>query len=218
MRAICVFFATLGFVSLVTFAAGAVAIEWVLRDVPRPTAPAEAPTLVHRGFACVSTPRNRGWLRSALIRHPQAETIAHRHAFSLKIKTLERIPVEWALSIWLSRHTDDDQLARLAGDTVWLGRGAFGLEEAALAWFGRPLERLSLEQSALLVALEQAPQVLDPTRAPTRAHARRQDVLHAWETCGLIAAGTAAQLQATPVLEGVLLPGTPLATSLEHEE
>lgn len=218
MRAICVFFATLGFVALVACAAGAVAIEWILRDVPRPTAPTEAPTLAHRGLACVSTPLSRGWLRSALIRHPQAETIAHRLTFSLKLKTLDRVPVEWALSLWLSQHTDDDQLARLAGDTVWLGRGAYGLEEAARAWFGRPLDRLSLEQSALLVALEQAPQVLDPTRAPASARARRQYVLHAWEMCGLISPGTAAQLQATPVLEGVMILGTPLATSLEDED
>ena len=218
MRAICVFFATLAFVLLVAFATGSVAMEWILRDVPRPAAPRDAPTLAHRGLACITTPSNPGWLRSALIRHPAAEAVARRQVVSLKRRTLERVPVEWALSVWLSRHYDDDQLARLAGDTVWLGRGAYGLDEAARAWFGEPLDRLSLAQSAVLVGLEQSPRSYDPSRAPERAQRRRQYVLHAWETCGLIAPGSADALAPTPVLDGVLPLATRLAPVSDDED
>lgn len=218
MRALCVFFATLGFVALVAFATGSIAIEWILRDVPRPAAPSGAPTLAHRGLTCVAIPSNRGWLRTALVRHPAAEAIANRHTLPLKLKTLDRIAVQWALSVWLSRHYDDDQLARLAGDTVWLGRGAYGLDEAARAWFGEPLDRLSLAQSAVLVGLEQSPGSYDPSRAPERARRRRQYVLRAWETCGLIPLGSADTLAPTPVLDGVLLPDTGLAPIFENED
>ncbi len=67
----------------------------------------------------------------------------------------------------------------------------------------------------MLVGLDQAPTSLDPTKAPERAQRRRQYVLHAWETCGLIAPGSATALEPTPVLEGVLIPGTRLAPENE---
>ena len=218
MRALRGFLTTLGFALIVSWAIGAVAIEWTLRDVPRPTPPRGPPTLAHRGLACVSIAPRPGWLRNALIRHPTAEVVARQHTRSLNLRTVSHVTVEWALSVWLSRHYDDDQLTRMAGDTVWLGRGAYGLEEGARVWFGKRLEQLSLAQGALLVGLEPMPMKLDPTRDATRAQQRRDLVLRAWERCGLIPVGSAGQLAATPVLEGVLLPGTALAPPPEDED
>ena len=73
MRALRVLLTTISLVVLLTYALSAAAIEWILRDIPRPAPPRSAPTFSHRGLACLSVPSRQGpwWLR-ALFDKPDA--------------------------------------------------------------------------------------------------------------------------------------------------
>ena len=62
---------------------------------------------------------------------------------------------------------------------ITTGLGHFGVTDAACAYFGAPLDGLTLGQYALLAGVTQAPSIYDPTVNPDAAHARRSEVLAA---------------------------------------
>lgn len=61
-----------------------------------------------------------------------------------------------------------------------------GIRAASIAWFGREPKKLTLSQSALLVALPQLPERRRPDRHPEAARAARDRVLNRMETAGLL--------------------------------
>ena len=62
---------------------------------------------------------------------------------------------------------------------VYYGNHAYGIEAAAQTYFSKPARELTLNQSALLAGLPQAPSVFDPFQRPAQAIARRDEVLRA---------------------------------------
>lgn len=63
-----------------------------------------------------------------------------------------------------------------------------GIRAASLAWFGREPKKLTLSQSALLVALPQLPERRRPDRHPEAARTARDRVLNRMESAGLLPA------------------------------
>lgn len=76
-----------------------------------------------------------------------------------------------------------------------------GVRAASLAWFGHEPGRLTLAESALLVALPQAPGHRRPDRFAARARAARDRVLDRAATLGLASALEVAAAKAEPVPE-----------------
>lgn len=75
--------------------------------------------------------------------------------------------------------------------SIYLNRAPFGgnlegVRAASYAWFGRPPARLTLAESALLVALPQAPEARRPDRHPQAARAARDRVLARMVRDGLL--------------------------------
>jgi penicillin-binding protein 1A len=60
---------------------------------------------------------------------------------------------------------------------ITTGYGRYGVTAASCAYFGRPLDSLSLGQYALLAGVTQAPSAYDPTVNPDLARRRRAQVL-----------------------------------------
>ena len=77
-----------------------------------------------------------------------------------------------------------------------------GVRAASLAWFGHEPGRLTLAESALLVALPQAPEHRRPDRLAARARAARDRVLDRAVALGLASADEAAAARAEPVPTG----------------
>src|SRR5690606_9988237 len=61
-----------------------------------------------------------------------------------------------------------------------------GIRAAALAWFGKEPERLTVSEAALLVALPQSPEARRPDRNPAGAKAARDRVLVRMVSAGLM--------------------------------
>jgi membrane carboxypeptidase/penicillin-binding protein PbpC len=81
------------------------------------------------------------------------------------------------------------------------GRSAFGLDAAALTYFAKSADELSLSEAALLAALAQDP-TLDPLSQSTRARTMRQVVLQAMQRAAFIEADEAERAARLPL--GVL--------------
>ena len=62
-------------------------------------------------------------------------------------------------------------------NTIYFGRGAYGIQTAAQEYFGVDAEQLTVSQSALLAGIIPAPSAWDPAKSPERAEQRWQRVM-----------------------------------------
>ena len=62
-------------------------------------------------------------------------------------------------------------------NSVYLGRGSWGIELAARSYFGKAAKELTLEEGALLAGLTKGPSYFSPDRYPGRAQERLAYVL-----------------------------------------
>ncbi|HEY4451930.1 MAG TPA: transglycosylase domain-containing protein [Solirubrobacteraceae bacterium] len=79
------------------------------------------------------------------------------------------------------------------------GQTAIGVQAAARIFFDRPASQLSLEQSALLAGLPQAPSQYNPFLNPAAARQRRDEVLAKMAELHYISAGQAAAAERAPL-------------------
>ena len=71
-------------------------------------------------------------------------------------------------------------------NTVYFGRGAYGIQAAAQAYFGVDVSALTLNLSASLAAIIKAPSVYAPHISPSSNRTRRQYILSVMEDNGFI--------------------------------
>lgn len=81
-------------------------------------------------------------------------------------QTLSRKFRELALAVKMNQ--SDSKQDVLAGylNTIYFGRGAYGVEAAAQTFFGIPANQMSLAQAATLSAMVNSPSALDPANGP----------------------------------------------------
>ncbi len=96
------------------------------------------------------------------------------------------------------RHSKEGILERYL-NTVYFGRGAYGVESAAQAYFGVPAAELDLAQSALLAGLIRAPESADPDRDPDAARTRRAIALRSLVETGVVDEDEAAAAGRQPL-------------------
>ncbi|MGA2126051.1 MAG: transglycosylase domain-containing protein [Xanthobacteraceae bacterium] len=81
-------------------------------------------------------------------------------------------------------------------NSIYLGRGAFGIELAARSYFGKPARELNLAEGALLAGLTKGPSYFNPDRHPDRIRERVAYVLGRMQEDGVISAAQVKQAQA----------------------
>ncbi len=77
-------------------------------------------------------------------------------------RTLNRKVKEAFVSLKLQREKTKEQILEGYLNTIYFGRGAYGIEAAAQTFFDKPASKLSLRQSAALASHHQQP---DPLRS-----------------------------------------------------
>ena len=102
-----------------------------------------------------------------------------RNLYLTRERTLKRKLIEACLAIKLADHWSKSRILTAYMNEVYYGNHAYGIEAAAETYFSIPARKLSLDQSALLAGLPQAPSLYDPFRDPAAALLRRDEVLHA---------------------------------------
>ncbi len=92
-------------------------------------------------------------------------------------RTIRRKIREALIALKIESTFTKDQILELYLNEIYLGRGAYGVAGAALTYFGKSLEELTLPEMAYLAALPKKPTRLDPERNHKEALARRNWVL-----------------------------------------
>ena len=79
---------------------------------------------------------------------------------------------EAVLAIKINREKSKDEVISAYMNTIYFGRGAYGIDAAAQAYFGHGADQLTLSESALLAAVIPAPSAWDPAVNPDKAKER----------------------------------------------
>ncbi len=79
------------------------------------------------------------------------------------------------------------EILELYLNSVYLGRGSWGIEMAARSYFGKPSKELTLQEAALLAGLTKGPNYFNPDRHPGRAQERLAYVLSRLQEDGVLA-------------------------------
>lgn len=85
-----------------------------------------------------------------------------KNAFLTSERTMSRKMRELIISAKMAREWSKDDILAAYLNTIYYGRGAYGIASAAKAYFGKPVPELTLAEGAVLAALVRTPSVLDP--------------------------------------------------------
>jgi len=110
-----------------------------------------------------------------------------------------------ALSFVISEALSHDEVLNWYANQIFLGQTCFGIPRAAMAYFGRPVVDLKLEEIAYLAALPKAPVYFHPVRSYDRAVERRNFVLSE-----MLEAGFISDDEAQSAIQTALIVSVPL--------
>lgn len=97
-------------------------------------------------------------------------------------RTISRKIKELFYALELERRYSKDEILTRYCNSIYFGHGAYGLEVAARTFFNKNARDLSVEESALLAGLPNAPSLYDPYVNPQAAKQRQRVVLQRmWE-------------------------------------
>ena len=113
--------------------------------------------------------------------------------------SVERKIKEAILSLRMERAFSKDQILELYLNEIYLGYGSYGVAAAALNYFDKPLNQLSLAEVAYLAALPKAPSNYHPVRKIKAATNRRNWVLRQMTGNGYISNAETAAAIAQPL-------------------
>ncbi len=126
-----------------------------------------------------------------------------KNFFLTSERTLRRKFTEAIMAVLLELHYDKDDILETYLNEIYLGqdrnRAIHGVGLAAQYYFGKPVGRLDLAESALLVGLIRGPAHYDPHRQADRARERRNRVLAEMKGLGLITAQEHDGARAAPL-------------------
>lgn len=115
-------------------------------------------------------------------------------------KTWDRKIAETLLAVDLEKTFSKQQILTMYCNLQYLGSGNYGMQSAALDYFGHGVDELALGEAATLAGILQRPSDYDPYRHPERAVARRNYVLRRMQEEGFIDAATRESASAAPLV------------------
>ncbi len=118
-----------------------------------------------------------------------ASTITQQVArvFFLEQKfTPERKTQEILIALELEKRLSKDKILELYMNEIFLGNRAYGFAAASITYFGKPLEKLSIAETAMLAGLPQNPHYANPITNFARAAKRQHIVLERMRVTGVI--------------------------------
>jgi penicillin-binding protein 1A len=116
-----------------------------------------------------------------------------RNVYLSSEKTLTRKVYEVLLTFKLEHLLSKDQIFEIYLNQIYLGNRAYGFAAASDAYFGKPLQELTIAQAAMLAGLPKAPGANNPVNNPQRARGRQFYVIDRMQEAGFITAEQAAE-------------------------
>ncbi|MGW5453599.1 transglycosylase domain-containing protein [Nocardia sp. NPDC003979] len=123
-----------------------------------------------------------------------------KNAFLSSERTVTRKMRELIIAAKMSRQWSKDEILAAYLNTIYYGRGAYGIAAAAKAYFGKPVPELTLAEGAVLAAVIRSPSVLDPETHFDQLRARWQYVLDGMVEMRVLAPGDRDATVFPPIL------------------
>jgi len=123
-----------------------------------------------------------------------------RNFFLTKERTLTRKFNEMLLAFKIEASLTKDEILQLYVNQIYLGQRAYGFAAASQIYFGKPLEKLTLAEYAMLAGLPKAPSAYNPIANPKRAQLRQQYVLRRMRELGMIADAEFTEAERQPIV------------------
>lgn len=101
-------------------------------------------------------------------------------------RTYTRKVKEAVMSVKLEQRHSKQEIFALYLNKVYFGRGAYGVQAASKAYFGKDAKDLGPGEASLLASLLRSPETADPLRSPERARVRRDASLEAMFEMGAL--------------------------------
>ncbi|MDM0021574.1 penicillin-binding protein 1A [Variovorax saccharolyticus] len=149
----------------------------------------------------------KGFARAALAslqggRKQGASTITMqvaRNVYLSSERTVQRKTWEILLALRMERQLSKDQILEVYLNQIYLGNRAYGFAAASEAYFGKPLQQITIAEAAMLAGLPKAPGTNNPVANPRRARARQLYVIDRMQETGFISAAQAEAARREPL-------------------
>lgn len=119
--------------------------------------------------------------------------LSREKKFSRKIK-------EALLAIRIERNFSKEKILELYLNQIYLGHHAYGVTQAALAYFNKPLSELTITQCAYIASLAKGPNLYSLSRYPKAARARCNLIIQRMRVEGFISAQEEAAALSEPLV------------------
>src|SRR5688572_6256780 len=123
-----------------------------------------------------------------------------RNFFLTKERTLTRKFNEMLLAFKIEASLTKDEILQLYVNQIYRGQRAYGFAAASQTYFGKPLDKLTLAEYAMLAGLPKAPSSFNPIANPKRAQLRQQYVLRRMRELGTITEADHTQAEQQPIV------------------
>jgi penicillin-binding protein 1A len=109
-----------------------------------------------------------------------------RNSFEIRQKSLHRKFLEIALTFRVESRYSKDEILTHYLNRIYFGAGAYGIEQAARTYFGRPTRDLTDAECALIAGIIRGPHIFSPLRKPEAALEQRRQTLDRMAAMGFI--------------------------------
>jgi len=120
-----------------------------------------------------------------------------KNALLTQDRTLKRKIQEAMLALQIERQYTKSEILELYLNQIYFGQGAYGVQSAAMVYFGKNVEDLSLEECAMLAGIPKSPNYYSPLNNLKAATERQGTVLDQMVKYGYITPETAAKAHST---------------------
>jgi penicillin-binding protein 1A len=154
--------------------------------------------LISIGRAAITNLRNRGSGRRPVGASTITQQVAKNFLLTGEV-SYERKIKEALLAMRIEQAYSKDKIFELYLNEIYFGLGSYGIAAAALNYYGKSVNELTLAEVAYLAALPKAPENYHPFRDTERAIDRRNWVLDRMVENGYIRAADAEAAKAEPL-------------------
>jgi penicillin-binding protein 1A len=126
-----------------------------------------------------------GMVRALFINIKEGETVQGASTITQQVvknlvltrdRTLKRKVQEIILARRLEHSLSKNDILTLYANQIYFGHGRYGVQEAALYYFGKPVAQLNVGEAAMLAGLPQGPEILSPRKPENRERSKRRQV------------------------------------------
>ncbi|MCI7261302.1 MAG: penicillin-binding protein 1A [Selenomonadales bacterium] len=110
-----------------------------------------------------------------------------KNAYLTQDRTITRKIQEVFLALQLERQYTKQEILEMYLNQIYFGQGAYGVQAAAQTYFGKDVDKLTLNECAMLAGIPKSPNYYSPTNNMQAAQARKAVVLDQMAKYGYIA-------------------------------